>query len=253
MICPKKQPTTKKPAVHALTLEGPPPPLDMEFKEKDVSVAFSDAGLALGRCFGSKSGYRRANPKSIFIPNANVFCQRYGKVWWGDLDLRCDKPVLERVARRLRCRLYVLREKAGRFEDAEQAHAKVVRNAMWHTGGAVRIPGLRRVLRNSGLSIEQLARLTRIAPSRLSGRQPPEIALEIYQRVMQWDETFSGVAGQLGFKKWGGWWTSAHRKLGDKCPLAVLESGGTLQLAELLGIELAGQCALGLPWFQRPL
>jgi hypothetical protein len=174
-------------------------------------------------------------------------------VWWGDLDLRLDKPALEKVARRLRCRLYVLRELDGRFKNADQVHSKVVRSAVWHTGGAVRIPELRRILRNSGLSVEQLASLTRIAPRRLTGRQPPELALEIHQRLMQWDETFNEVAGKLGFKKWGDWWTTAHAKLDGKSPLAVLRSGGTLRFSELVEHDLVVLCALGLPWIQRPL
>ena len=235
----QKQPQVKKHAVQLITLGGPPPPLDREFKPNELSAVFSDVGLSFGRCFGSKSGYHTANPKSIFIPNANVFCILHGKVWWGDLDLQCDKPALEKTAHRLRCRLYVLRERAGRFKNADQPHSEVVRRALWHTGGAVYIPGLRRILRNSGLSIKQLAFLTKIAPARLSGRQPPEIALEIYQRLMQWDETFSEVAIELGLKKWGSWWTAAHDKLGGRSPLAVLQGGGTIHFEEVFAHGLA--------------
>jgi hypothetical protein len=34
----------------------------------------------------------------------------------------------------MECRLYVLYEMAGRFENAKLRHAEVVRKAIWHTG-----------------------------------------------------------------------------------------------------------------------
>ena len=249
----QKQPQGEKPVVQVITLGGPPPPLDREFKPNELSAVFSDVGLSFGRCFGSKSGYRTANPKSIFIPNANVFCQRHGKVWWGDLDLQSDKPALEKAARRLRCRLYVLMEMDGRFENAEQPHSEIVGRALWHTGGAACVPGVTRIQKHSGLSLVQLACLTRIKPARLTSRQRPEIALEIHRRLRQWDETFGEVAIELGLKKWGTWWTTAHDKLGGKSPLSVFQGGGTIRLNEVLDPVLAVRCALGLPWVQKPI
>ncbi len=253
MICLQKQPAEETAAIHVITLEGPPPPLDKEFKPNELSAVFSDAGLSLGRCFGSKSGYCRMNPGHIFVPNANVFCRRYGKVWWGDLDLKCDKPALEKVARRLRCRLYVLKEMDGRYEAAEKPDTQVIACALWHTGGAAYVPNVARILKRSGLSLGQLASLTRIKPVRLTSRQRPEIALEIHQRLRQWDETFGEVATELGLKKWGTWWTTAHDKLSGKSPLAVLRNGGTIRFAEVLDPVLAFRCAIGLPWIQKPI
>ena len=247
----QKQPQGEKPVVQVITLDGPLPPLDREFKPNELSAVFSDVGLSFGRCFGSKSGYCRMNPGHTFVPNANVFCQRHGKVWWGDLDLQCDKPALEKAARRLGCRLYVLMEMDGRFENAEQPHSEVVGRALWHTGGTAYVPGVRRIQENSGLSLVQLAYVTRIKPARLTSRQRPEIALEIHRRLRQWDETFGEVAIELGLKKWGTWWTTAHDKLGGKSPLAVLRNGGTIRFAEVLDPVLAFRCGIGLPWIQK--
>jgi hypothetical protein len=110
-------------------------PRDYEFKPDRLADVFSAEALPVGRCFGSKSGYRSSHPGHKFIPNANVFCRTRGKIWWGDLDLTLDKPKLEAVARRLRMRLYVLFEYDGRFENADRKHSTVVAQAIWRTGG----------------------------------------------------------------------------------------------------------------------
>ena len=130
----------------------------------------------------------------------------------------------------------------GRFENAEQPHSEIVGRALWHTGGTAYVPGVARI---------QLAGLTRIKPARLTSRQRPEIALEIHRRLRQWDETFGEVAIELGLKKWGTWWTTAHDKLGGQSPLAVLRKGGTIRFAEVLDPVLAFRCGIGLPWIQK--
>jgi hypothetical protein len=110
-------------------------PRDYEFKPDRLAEVFSAEALPIGRCFGSKSGYRQSHPGNEFIPNANVFCRTRGKIWWGDLDLTYDRPKLEAVSRRLRMCLYVLCEFDGRFENAAQQHSIVVARAIWKTGG----------------------------------------------------------------------------------------------------------------------
>jgi hypothetical protein len=110
-------------------------PRDFEFRPDAFADAFSAEGLPVGRCFGSKSGYRMANPGNEFVANANVFCRTKGKIWWGDLDLARDKPNLEAVARKLRIKLYVLYEGDGRCENASLLHSDMVRLAIWKTGG----------------------------------------------------------------------------------------------------------------------
>lgn len=67
------------------------------------------------------------------IWNANVFCGTKGKIWWGDFDLVTDKKKLRTVARRLRNRLYLLREHDGRFEKENLPHRAVVKAAVWNT------------------------------------------------------------------------------------------------------------------------
>ena len=220
-----------------LHLSDLPLPVDREFKAKRATQIFHRHALATGRCFGSKSGYIRAYPKNQFIPNANVFCKRHGNVWFGDLDLTFDKPTLEKIARRLRCRLYVLRESDGRFQNAE-----ILQNAVWHTGGLVRrLPGAAGFFRRSGLSHAEAAFLLRFSRGRLTRPQPPKIVLEIGRRMRRFERIFGPIAQKAGHKKWGRWWVQPSDKLAGRSPLQVLKDGETLDLGKFAAptMELA--------------
>lgn len=222
-----------KSPIIVLSLSGPPLPVDFEFKRKKATQTFESLGLPMGRCFGSKSGYASAHSKHDFIPNANVFSRRGGKLWWGDLDLERDRPALERVARRLGCRLYVLSEQNGRFEEAVRPHAAVVRDAVWHTGGPSRIPGIGRFLRGSGLDVGEAAVLLKVSRNRLNGLQEPKIALEIGRRLVQFEDVFRPIGSKAGHRKWGQWWTRPNEKLSGKSPLQVLKSGEALDVGRI--------------------
>ena len=234
MITPDEPPAQPEPAFTVVELTGPPPPLDLEFKPNELSEIFGKAGLSLGRCFGSKSGYMRFNPRAEFIPNANIFCRLHGKIWWGDLDLHSDQPALEKVAHRLRCRLYVLREYDGRFDNAEIPHETVISRAQWHTSGWIPIAGLARIHRRSGLTLAQLAKLANIRRTRLTGRQPPKIALAAQRRLVEFDELFGEIATELGYKKWGQWWTTPKDSLGGQTPLAAISTGRSVSVGTLM-------------------
>lgn len=67
----------------------------------------------------SKSGYRERHPDHVAIFNANV-CVARGKVWWGDVDLTIDEPVLATLASRVAETVYLLYESHARFEH--EAH-----------------------------------------------------------------------------------------------------------------------------------
>ena len=216
-----------------LILTGPPPPLDAEFKRKDFAPAFARNGLVLGRCVGSKSGYRTLHQRCIFIPNANVFSRKHGKIWWGDLDLHNDKATLEKIAQQLRTRLFVLSEFDGRFEQAKKPHAEVMKSAVWHTGGRVHIQGRRGFLDRSGLSPTEAAFLLRLSPGRFNRRQEPQVALEIAQRMIRFEEIFAHIATKEGYTKWGLWWTQPNAKLAGQSPIRVLRSGEALDFAAL--------------------
>ena len=161
---------------------GPLPPIDAEFKRKEPTEVFAACGLAMGRCFGSKSAYRALHPHCRFLPNANVFSQKHGKVWWGDLDLQRDEHALERIAKRLRCRLYVVREFDGRFENATLPFHQVVLRAGWCTGGAMR-PPVSRFLKEHKLTSTEAAGLLKMRESIFRRRLEPQQALELARRI----------------------------------------------------------------------
>jgi len=216
-----------------LILSGPLLPVDLEFKQTQITEIFKSNGLPMGRCFGSKSGYRLLHPKCDFIPNANIFNRRDGKVWFGDLDLSRDKPALELIAKRLRCRLHVLDEGDGRFKEASRPHIAVVRDAVWHTGGPTQIPGVCQFFRHSGLSYADAAVLLKLSPRRFNRLQRPEIALEIGRRLRNFDEVFRPIALKAGYRNWGHWWTRPSPTLAGSSPLQALKSGETLDLGKL--------------------
>jgi hypothetical protein len=224
-----------------ICLNGPPPPLDAEFKPRDATEVFNQCGLSFGRCFGSKSGYRNAHPGCLFVPNANVFSLKQGKLWWGDLDLKHDAGALNRVARKLGCQLYVLREMDGRFEEAVIPEKEIVERAVWRTGGPARVPGVARFLKRSGLTVSQASIIAGLKRGRMTQLQPQEVVLQIHKRLTKYEEVFGPVAGKLGYKKWGQWWTMANEQLSGRSPLEVLKAGGAVDLGKLLGDRLGDE------------
>lgn len=83
----------------------------MKIPIETIRHHFHAAGLDHGRHFGSKGQYRTMHPECWYIPNACIFILGQGKIWGGDLDLATkDKSALQWLSRRLRRKLFVLRE-----------------------------------------------------------------------------------------------------------------------------------------------
>ena len=79
---------------------------------------------------GSKSLYRDKYPNHKVFFNANIVVPKYGKIWWGDLDVTRDfKPLLE-VSKEIELPLYVLREMDARFENATLSTKKLIKKAV---------------------------------------------------------------------------------------------------------------------------
>lgn len=76
---------------------------------------------------GSKGQYRWDNPTNLVAFNANV-CTSTGKIWYGDLDLTIEEPLLLKLAARLGTEIYVLYEMDARFENEE---APRIDEAIW--------------------------------------------------------------------------------------------------------------------------
>jgi hypothetical protein len=84
----------------------------MRFENDEIHrQAFIDLGFPPGRMIsGSKSGYVRNNPGCEPYFNARVCVIGEGVIWWGDLDLAKDRPMLDSISRKLERKLYILRE-----------------------------------------------------------------------------------------------------------------------------------------------
>lgn len=216
-----------------------PTAIDTEFKPKPATDVFDAVGLARGRRFGSKSGYRKMNQRHFFVPNANVFCRSHGKVWWGDLDLWRDARRLEQAAQQLRCRLFVLQEHDGRFDKAELPLSEVREQAVWHTGGPIMAD--RELIRRSGLTAGQLSILVGVSAHRLAHRQIPYVALQINRKLTILERIFQPIAKHQALKKWGTWCLVPHPALNGRSPLDALRAGESIDPVTLAAKALTDE------------
>ena len=53
----------------------------------------------------------------ILIHKANIRIPHLGKIWHGDLDFTTDEAKLKKLARKLNCSFYILKEMDGRFSN----------------------------------------------------------------------------------------------------------------------------------------
>jgi len=74
-------------------------------KEKLKEHGFHDGRLIAF----SKSGYRKNNPDSIFIPNAKILTIK-GEIFQGDLDLKIDRNALKRISSKFNITFYIFNE-----------------------------------------------------------------------------------------------------------------------------------------------
>lgn len=73
-----------------------------------------------GRLLGmSKTGYRDAHPDHAVVFNANV-CLAGTKIWFGDIDLTTDEPLLADLAARTGQVVHLLYERDARFRNEDQ-------------------------------------------------------------------------------------------------------------------------------------
>lgn len=99
--------------------------------ETEIYNIFNNNNLHYGRMISfSKSLYSKNHPKNIIYYNANIFTEKYGKIWYGDLDLTLDIKSLENISKELNEKLYVLREMDGRFENENLDFNEVVQKAV---------------------------------------------------------------------------------------------------------------------------
>lgn len=88
----------------------------LERERQVAEIVLGPCGRMVG---ASKTRYRERHPDHAVIFNANV-CTGQGKVWFGDLDLTLDEPLLFELAKWLGDLVFVLWERDGRFENAQK-------------------------------------------------------------------------------------------------------------------------------------
>ena len=204
---------------------------ERRMRENPQDRAFAAVGLPRGLCLGSKSAYRASRGRHFFVPNAYVFCQRLGLVWWGDLDILKHQPQLERVARALRSRLYVLPECRAVRDANNILFSEVEHRAIWHTGGRVRPD--QRLIRASGLEPKELKMLLGVSGQRLNRPQHPYVALQINEKLRGLENFFGPLTRHYGFRKWGDWLRAPHPRLKGRSPFEILHAGGQIIPSEI--------------------
>ncbi len=97
---------------------------------EEISMVFENHRLRESRLLSwSKSGYRQQHPDNDVYFNANIFTLEDGKVWYGDLDVTSDEPVLTAIAKEIGKDLYILREMDGRFDNEELTKEQITERA----------------------------------------------------------------------------------------------------------------------------
>ena|ERR1035437_4708888 len=65
--------------------------------------------------------------------NANIVTKSQGKVWFGDVNITKDGPLLKEIAAEAGEPLYVLREMDCRFDTASDSADVLIGKAVWNT------------------------------------------------------------------------------------------------------------------------
>lgn len=65
--------------------------------------------------------------------NANIVTRSEGKVWFGDLNITLEGPILKEIAEEYGEPIYVLREMDCRFETEGDSIDTIIPKAIWST------------------------------------------------------------------------------------------------------------------------
>lgn len=193
--------------------------------------AFRKVHLPSGLNLGSKSAYRASHPQHVFVPNARLVDEQGELRWAGDLDLAVHRRRIERAARLLQCRLYVLPERIPGSADGKLTKSTIESEAVWHSGGPVHVAA--NLIRRSGLRPSELAVILGSPVGHLTRAQRPEITLHIARRVQELARFFGPLTKHYGFRTWGAWMRTPTPRLDGCSPLEVLSTGGSIVPSEL--------------------
>ena len=90
-------------------------PLKSEFEpDIDYYEIFEKYSLYPGRMI---SGSKHAPEGHLAVFNGNIITEKYGKIWYGDLNITKEFDQLKDIADEIQQDLYILREHDARFEN----------------------------------------------------------------------------------------------------------------------------------------
>ena len=79
------------------------------------------------------SAHKTSPPGHKCVWNANIVTKSQGKVWFGDVNITKDSPLLKEIAAEAGEPLYVLREMDCRFETERDPVDVLIGKAVWNT------------------------------------------------------------------------------------------------------------------------
>jgi hypothetical protein len=99
-----------------------------------INKIFEENKLYRGRMVSaSKSYYCSKHPDNMTVFNGNIISEKFGKVWYGDLDVTLDADILRKISEEIGEDLYVLREFDARFGNESDDLKKLIKKAVWST------------------------------------------------------------------------------------------------------------------------
>jgi hypothetical protein len=114
--------------------------INKKLTPETITNKLAENGFCFSRLIGgSKSFYCISNPQNIVFFNANLIDEKLGKVWFGDLDLTKDAPILIKIANELKTTFYVLREMDCRFDNENKSVKELIKLSKWNTNNFVPI------------------------------------------------------------------------------------------------------------------
>lgn len=104
-------------------------------KKMMEEICCNNMGLPGRMLSASKSYYRDRFPDHKIYFNANLICETFGKIWFGDADLDTDAQKLIKIADEIDENIYVLREMDARFGAEDRPFDELKKLAVWTSEG----------------------------------------------------------------------------------------------------------------------
>jgi len=98
-------------------------------------ICYNTIGFPGRMVSASKSSYCERFPDHKVYFNANIICETYGKIWFGDIDCTTDEQELIKIADQIDEDIYVLYEMDARFGAENRPFDELRELAVWSSEG----------------------------------------------------------------------------------------------------------------------